>query len=142
AERAERVMQLRAAAQLFEDRLDYPSGPSEWQKYLYEMVEKSSVSMPRQEKATDLGIYDFKQVRFPVEVSGTYAQIWTFVDLIERGPRIMRFEKLQLNLGDDGTLTLKCDLLGISRTNLGGEADASMENKDSSTDWSEEEDIA
>lgn len=145
ADRAERVMKLRKSASLFEDRLSQPSQPSDWQKYLYEVVEKSGVAMPRQDKSASVGIYDFQQVTFPIDVSGTYAQIWTFIDTIERGSRLMRFENLQLTLGEDGTLTLKCELIGISRNARGGgmgEGSGSMEGEGPPPDWSEEEDIA
>lgn len=144
ADRAERVMQLRSAASLFEARLNQPSDPSDWQKYLYDVVESSGVSMPRQDKSAAMGIYDFQQVTFPIDVSGTYAQIWTFIDTIERGSRLMRFENLQITLGDNGRLTMKCELIGISRNSLG----PGMENGEGMSDegppagWSEEEDIA
>lgn len=152
AERAERVMELRSAAALFEDRLNQPSEPSDWQKYLYNVVETSGVSMPRQDKSAAMGIYDFQQVTFPLDVSGSYAQIWAFIDAIERGSRLMRFENLQLTLGDDGKLTLKCELIGISREFVGdpsgeGESEGGgdgemMDGEGPPSDWYEEEDIA
>lgn len=145
ADRAERVMTLRKAASLFEDRLSQPSEPSDWQKYLYDVVEESGVAMPRQDKSSAAGLYDFQQVTFPIDVSGTYAQIWTFIDTIERGSRLMRFENLQLTLGDDGTLILKCELIGVSRSALDdgtSDGDGEAGGEGSSSDWFEEEDIA
>jgi len=100
--------------------------------------------MPRQDQSAAIGIYDFLQVRFPIDVSGTYAQIWTFIDTIERGSRLMRFENLQLTLGNDGMLTLKCELIGISRNGMGGPGHKGGEGKGGEgppPDW-EDEDIA
>lgn len=114
AERADRVMQLRKAAGLIEDRLNQPSDPSDWQQYLYTIIEETGVSVPQQEKSDPKTIYDFEQIIIPLHVTGNYSQIWKFIDTVERGERLMRFENINLTLSE-GILTLRCELYGIAR---------------------------
>lgn len=125
AERAERVMQLRSGAALFEPRLHHSSEPSDWQEYLYGVVAETGVTLGKQEKSDLKGLFDFKQIVIPVEVTGTYAQIWAFVETIERGERLMRFESMSLTV-TDGILSLRSNLIGIARPDTGGEYGGGM----------------
>lgn len=120
AERAERVMQLRKASGLIEDRLTQPSDPSDWQKYIYGIIAETGVTRPQQEETDLKSIYDFEQIIIPINITGSYAQIWSFIDTVERGPRLMRFENLNLTLTDKG-LNLRCELYGIARPSKGGQ---------------------
>lgn len=115
ADRADRVMQLRKAAALIEDRMNQPSEPSDWQQYLYEIIAETGVAVPQQDKSDPKSVYDFQQIIIPLHLTGTYSQIWNFIDTVERGPRLMRFENINLTLSE-GVLTLRCDLYGIART--------------------------
>ncbi len=150
AARAERVMKLRASAELFDSRLDCPADPSDWQEYVYEIVAETGVAMPKQEASDGNLIYDLEKVILPIQITGTYSQIWNFVDTIERSSRLMRLESLNLSISE-GILSLQCDLVGLARPGLGGVGDAVMPSANSESSSSppppeqtqdQEEDIA
>jgi len=114
ADIAERVLILREEAVLVSDRLDVPADLADWQGYLTTMVNRSGANLLRQEAGKVDVIYDFNKIEISLTITGSYRQIWAFVDAVERGPRLARLENIDLSISE-GALTLRCVLLGLTR---------------------------
>lgn len=123
AEVAEHVMVLRDQAALVGDRLNAPGDLSNWGAYIEGLVDESGADLSRQEPGNIDGIYAFKKISIGLTITGTYREIWSFVDAVESGPRLARLENIDLSVSE-GTLTLRCMLLGLCNPNGGGAADA------------------
>ncbi len=120
AEVADQVMVLRDQAALVEERLRAPGGLSDWGVYIEGLVNDSGADLSRQEGGNVDGIYSFKKISIGLTITGTYREIWAFIDAVESGPRLARLENIDLSVSE-GTLTLRCMLLGLCDPSMGGD---------------------
>jgi len=119
AEVADQVMVLRDQAALVEERLRAPGELSDWGVYVEGLVNQSGADLSRQEGGDVDGIHSFKKISIGLTITGTYREIWAFIDAVESGPRLARLENIDLSVSE-GTLTLRCMFLGLCDPNMGG----------------------
>jgi hypothetical protein len=114
ADNADKLQRLEAGVKSFEHRLDFSASEADWQAYYYEVAEQSKLGITRFEDSNTKAIFDFQESRMTITAIGSYTQVVGFIDMLERGKRLVRLEDVRLSV-NDGRLTLRCRLLGITR---------------------------
>lgn len=142
ADQAQKADRLEASVALFTHRLKYSSNASEWQAYYYRVAKTTGVGITSFEDSRTTGVYDFKVSKMQITAIGSYAEIVGFIDSLERGSRLVRLEEVKISLSE-GTLTLRCRLLGITREGTGDEVERGIEGGEGPPEgYSKEEDVA
>lgn len=122
----------------FAERTAHLDDVVEWQRYVLEKLGRTDVRLLNLEpRATGgKGVYKFVEMEV-VARSESYSDLATFIHHLERGERIVRVERVRIELAQ-GSLTLTATIKGLCRPNLApprpapGPADDEMTGPDGS----------
>jgi Tfp pilus assembly protein PilO len=103
---------LEKQMKVYAPRLAASADLVEWGDYILEKLEKSGATLHSMDpkKTTTSGA--FKVVDFDLTAQGTYEQLADFIDRLERGERLVRFDRIFLQRMRS-TVNLECTVRGL-----------------------------
>lgn len=107
----------------YRDRLHVGYDLVEWQDYVLRAIDDADCELGTMESGDVKRVQDFRIVELPLVVRGDYSDLRDFIDRLERGERLVRFDHLVLEPGNGSGATLNCTLRGLASAVAGGEDD-------------------
>ena len=97
-------------------RLQVGSELVDWQDYMLQAIADANCELVDMESGAVKRVQDFKIVELPLVVRGSYVGVRDFIDRLERGFRLVRFDHLSLE-STNGNVVLRCTLRGLTAAN-------------------------
>lgn len=101
----------------YRSRLHVGSELVDWQDYVLQAISDANCELVAMESGNVQRVQDFKIVELPLIVRGSYVGIREFIDRLERGERLVRFDHLSLE-SNDGMVSLRCTLRGLTAASV------------------------
>lgn len=98
----------------YRDRLHVGYDLVEWQDYVLHAIDDADCELGSMESGDVKRMQDFRIIELPLVVRGQYSDLRDFIDRMERGSRLVRFDHLVLEPGPTTGLTLRCTLRGMA----------------------------
>lgn len=99
---------------LFLDRLPKIEDVSDWQDYIMGIIGDAGAKLRKLEPRRGLMKGKYRIIVLEIEAEGMFPQIVDFVDRLERGERIVRLDRLQLEKRAD-RLSFRFVLMGLAK---------------------------
>jgi Tfp pilus assembly protein PilO len=103
---------LEKQMKVYAPRLAASADLVEWGDYILEKLEKSGATLHSMDPKKTTASGAFKVVDFDLTAQGTYEQLADFIDRMERGERIVRFDRIFLQRMRS-TVNLECTVRGL-----------------------------
>lgn len=110
---AARLGKFVAVCEMAAPRLTAKADPVEWGDYAISRMRAAGLRLLSQESPEIEEIGNFRLVRMRLRAGGSYAAIADYIDRIERGPRLMRVDRLNIGFGQT-ELELEVEVVGLS----------------------------
>ncbi len=107
---------LRQQVQMFRPHIAEKSDTNEWVQYLLSGSRQAKVRLKDMESREPQKIGPYRAVTLAVEVEGTFPQLQSFVEWIERSDRLLRIDDIRMEKMPN-VLTMKIRVLGLVRKN-------------------------
>ncbi|MDJ0521928.1 MAG: type 4a pilus biogenesis protein PilO [Planctomycetota bacterium] len=98
----------------FLDRLPKLEDVSDWQEYVMQRVDEAGAKLRKIEPRRGLMKGKYRIIVLEIEAEGMFEQIVDFVDRLERGERIVRLDRLQLEKRAD-RMSFRFVLMGLAK---------------------------
>ncbi len=99
------------------NRIAREANDVEWGGYVMEQLGRAGLRLVSQQPPEIKDLGEFRTIRFTLQARGTYEAITDFVDLLERGPRLIRIERLKVEIVNE-TIEVEIEALGLAGGNL------------------------
>ncbi len=101
----------------YRERLQVGSELVDWQDYVLQAIADAGCELVVMESGNVKRVQGFKIVELPLVVRGSYVGVREFIDRLERGHRLVRFDRLSLESADG--VVLRCTLRGLTAAGPG-----------------------
>jgi len=112
---AQALLTLTSQRQLYEDRIAGSEDLADWHGYVLGILEQAGAELVQITPRPSTGYGSFRLVNFEIRARGGYQELTDFVDRLERGPRLIRLEKMRLETSSPG-LSLQLEVKGLVRS--------------------------
>jgi hypothetical protein len=113
ADMAEAVLFYRTQVELYESRSAGSSDITDWQNYLLDNLSHTNLHLASLEPRKSTGKGPFKIIEMEMLVRGQlFAEIVDFIDRLERGPRLLRLERMRVEK-QKNSISFSCTLKGM-----------------------------
>lgn len=110
---AERLGEHLAAWHQVASRIVPAAEAVDWNDYLLAHLRDSGMRVLSQERPEVDELGEFKTITLRLRTGGRYPQIVDFIDRIERGERLMRVDRLSINVGEQ-ELEVDLEIVGLA----------------------------
>lgn len=102
----------------YRSRLQVGGELVDWQDYVLQATADANCELVGMESGSVKRVRDFKIVELPMVLRGSYVGVREFIDRLERGQRLVRFDSLSMER-KNGTIILRCTLRGLTAAGAG-----------------------
>jgi hypothetical protein len=98
-------------------RIPREANDVEWGGYMMDQLGRTGLRLVSQQPPTITDYGEFRTIGLTLQASGSYEAITDFVDRLERGPRLIRIERLKVEMVQD-SIEVEIEALGLAGGNL------------------------